>query len=68
MHMNLIKCAYKICSIQISLAALKMAFSDPCLELWHASQISKPKLLSEVMTAFSVHGKIGSVHVESPVG
>lgn len=45
--MNLIKCADKICSIQISLAAPKIAFSDPCLELWHASQVSKPKLFRD---------------------
>lgn len=66
--MNLIKCAYKICSIQISLAAPKIAFSDPCLELWHALQISKPKLFSEVMTAFCVHGKMGNVDVEPSIG
>lgn len=64
MHMNLIKCAYKICSIQISLAAPKIAFSDPCLELWYASQISKPKLFSEEMTVFSVYGKMGSIDVK----
>jgi hypothetical protein len=50
--MNLIKCAYKMCSIQISLAAPKIAFSD--LELWHASQTSKPKLFSEVVTVVCV--------------
>lgn len=50
--MNLIKCAYKMCSIQISLAAPKIAFSDPCLEHWHASQVSKPKVFSEVVPYF----------------
>lgn len=34
--MNLIKCAYKIDSIHISLAATKVVFSDLCLELWYA--------------------------------
>lgn len=65
--MNLIKCAYKICSVQISLEAPKIAFSDLCLELWHASQISKPKLFSEVMIVFFVHGKMGSVDVKASV-
>lgn len=63
--MNLIKCAYKICPIQIILAAPKIAFSDLCLELWHTSQISKPKLFNEVMTVFFVHGKMSSVDVKS---
>ena len=67
MHMNLIKCAYKICSIQISLAAPKIACSDPCLELWHASEVSKPKLFSEVTTVFFVHGKMGSGDGKSSV-
>lgn len=47
--MNLTKRAYKMCSIQISLTAPKIALSDPCLEHWQASQISKPKLFSEVV-------------------
>lgn len=35
--------------------APKITFSDLCLELWHASQISKPKLFSEVMAVFSLY-------------
>lgn len=65
--MNLIKCAYKIYFIQINLVVPKIAFSDLCLELWHASQISKPKSFSEVMTVWFVHGKMGNVDVKSSV-